>query len=210
MRRPAQSAVHNSASPLNLGGQDSPVSNGGDVVIRAANTASVRLESGTSASFHSQGTVLGGDLVLGTGSESVMTLGGAPSTGSAGDLRLLGQATAFEDGGSLVLLAGRSAAQAQAGGSVLIDAGTDPASDPPAEVQLATVSVSLVCLSVCLSACLPACLFSFYCLRSAIHACVHHLSTLLVRYGLTRWLLGAGPPCGGRRRGPYKCSWWRS
>lgn len=141
MRRPARAAMHQAASSFNIVGQDSTTSSGGDVVVRAAATASVVLESGTSASFAAQGTVFNGDIILGTGSNSLVTLGGTRSIVSAVELTLFGQSTTSGHGGDLVLLAGPGAAQT-GGGSLIIDAGSNPASSLSAEVQVATDSVS--------------------------------------------------------------------
>ena len=141
MRRPAHVAASESASMFNMKGQDSTVSSGGDVLLRAARTASVVLQTGVSASFSAQGTTLDGNVVLGTGSTSPMTFGGAGTVGSAVDLMLLGQSTTAGHGGDLVLSAGPGAGNAQTGGSVTVDAGTNPVSSMPTEVQVATESV---------------------------------------------------------------------
>eukprot|EP01043_Picozoa_sp_COSAG02_P001232 COSAG02_NODE_25_length_52186_cov_56.115365_6_plen_134_part_00 len=118
------------------------------MLLRAATTASVVMQSGASASFSAHGTVFAGDLVLGTRSGSPAMFGGAASERSAPNLRLLGQSTTSGVGGDLVLAAGLSGAEAQAGGSVIIDAGTNAAGtllagSLPAEVQVATASVCL-------------------------------------------------------------------
>ena len=143
MRRPAQAAIDVSGASFTLAGQDSTVSNGGGLLLRAASTASVVMQTGASASFSARVAVFAGDLVLGTRSGSPVTFGGAASESSAHALRLLGQSTTSGVGGDLVLSAGRSGAEAQAGGSVVIDAGTSAAGSLPAEVQVATASVCL-------------------------------------------------------------------
>lgn len=147
MRRPFQASVDELAGALKLIGQDSTVSVGGDVLMRTAAAASVLLESGSSATFSAQATVLAGNLVLGTQSDSPVTLGGAASPGSAPDLLLVGQSTTSGAGGDLVLAAGPSATGDQTGGSVSIDADTNVAGSLPAEVQVATASV---CVSTCI------------------------------------------------------------
>lgn len=147
MLRPSHASVDESAGTLKLAGQDSTIAGGGDVLMRTAAAASVHLQSGSSASFSAQATVLVGNLVLGTRSDSPVTLGGAASPGSAPDLLLVGQSTTSGAGGDLVLSAGPSATGGQTGGSVSIDADTNLAGSLPAEVQVATASV---CLSSCL------------------------------------------------------------
>jgi hypothetical protein len=141
VKRPARVTLHDFAAPFFIAGQDSSTASGGDVRLSAAATASVVLKSGASAAFSETGTVFAGDTVLGTGSGSSMTLGGATSESHAVDVQLLGQAASVGRGGSVLLSAGSSAAQGESGGSVLVDAGTDPAGGSPAEVQVATASV---------------------------------------------------------------------
>ena len=109
--------------------------------MRTAQAASVMLTSGARASFSAAGSVFQGDLVLGTGAGSSMTLGGATSEATAVHLRLLGQTARAGVGGAVGLSAGRSAVHGVSGGSVYVDAGTDPAGGTPAEVQIGTASV---------------------------------------------------------------------
>ena len=75
-----------------------------------------------------------------------MTLVGATADSHAVDVQLLGEAASVGRGGYVLLSAGSSAAQGDSVGSVLMDAGTDPAGGSPAEVQVATASVCTLTL----------------------------------------------------------------
>ena len=143
LRRLTHTDTSVAAASFTIRGQSSSSAGGGDLRLRSANLGSVNFRNGArGASFSSAGTILQGQLLLGTDAGTSVAIGGATVQGAASDVRLAGQSAGASGGigGTLDLSGGVGSAQAVPGGSVVVNAGTDPSGAAPAEVHIGTAS----------------------------------------------------------------------